>query len=231
MRWGILALAAICAVVLFGGLDTIGLVDVREARDAQVARELQGTNEIFTPTISRKPLFEKPVFAYAPDLAARVSSGTPALRSRQLRAIAALLLVLLTASIGAGHFGARAGLWSALVLATSFAVPLAARTDGTQVLASLLGWLGCAGLADGMFGRRAGRGMRLVVAYGALAAAAISCGPLPALWPLMGAALYLLLTRTPGDWKRVAPLAGIALIAVVSLPWYGAMFERHQVAA
>src|SRR2546426_330214 len=118
MRFAPLALAILCAAVLFTGLSQIGFVDEREARDAEVAR-----------------------------------------------ACAALGLVLLTASIGARHFGMRAGWCAAAVLATMLGLPLAARMDGAQVLASLLGWVGCAGFADAVFGRPAGRDLRLVTAY------------------------------------------------------------------
>ena len=130
--------------------------------------------------------------------------------------------------MAAEYFGARAALLGALVLATSLALPIAARTDGTQLLATLLGWIGAAGLADAVFGRAAGRGSRLVVAYGALGWLWCSRGILPALWPLGALALYLALARAPR--RGGAPrnrCAGLALMLGLLLPWYGAMVERH----
>ncbi len=113
------------------------------------------------------------------------------------------------------------------MLVTSLALPLAARTDGTQLLGALLGWVGAAGLADAVFGRSAGRSARLIVTYGALGAALVSVGPLAALWPLGALALYLGLTRSHEAWHRARPLAGLAIMAGIALPWYGAMIERH----
>ena len=230
MRFVPFLLAIVCLVVLFTGLDRTGVIDQFEARDAQVARELVSAREPITPLVGYEPLFEKPILAYAPEAAVRFVSGSPDFHSRLLRAIVGLLLVILTASIAAEHFGARAAWFAALILSTSPAFPCATRADGTQLFATLFGWLGCAGLADAQFGRRAGRDLRLIVAYGALAAALVCAGPLPALWPLAALAIYLALARVPDGWRRARPLAGLALMAGLALPWYGAAFERHGAA-
>jgi 4-amino-4-deoxy-L-arabinose transferase-like glycosyltransferase len=233
MRLAPLLLVLSCAAVLFTGLDRIGFTDWREARDARVARELIARREVLTPLLGQDPLFEKPVLAYAPEAAAALLSpgepGSP-LRSRLWRAAIAVALALLTFSIGAEHFGARAGWTAATVLVTSFALPHAARTDGTQLLGTLLGWVGAAGFADALFGRARGRDLRLVVAWGALAAAFVVAGPLPALWPLGALALYTGLARHPGGTRAARPLAGLVLVAGAALPWYGAMIERHGLA-
>jgi len=202
MRLTLIVLGVMCALVLFTGLDRVGLIDQREARDAQVARELIKNEEVLTPLLGSEPLFEKPVLAYAPEAIVRLFPRSADLDSRRLRALFAVALLILTASVAAEHFGPRAGWFSALVLGTSLAFPLAARTDGTQLIGSLLGWVGCAGLADTVFGRRPGHGMRLVVTYAALATVLVTVAPLPALWPVGGLALYLALARVPGACGR-----------------------------
>ena len=227
MRFAPLILAALCALTLFLGLDRVGVLDEREARDAQVARELIERGEVLTPRYGAQPLYEKPTPAYALEALAYWRDRTSPVRSRQVRAILAVLLVLVTGVAGARHFGVRAGTLAAGVLATSVALPLAARSDGTQMLGSLFAWIGCEGLADVVFGRARGRDLRLVVTYGALAAALVCAGPLTALWPLGGLALYLALTRDGEDWRRARPLAGLAIMLGVALPWYGPMIERH----
>jgi 4-amino-4-deoxy-L-arabinose transferase-like glycosyltransferase len=229
MRFAPLALALVCFLVLFTGLSTPGLIDVREAQDAEVARELVRDAELLTPLLGHEPLFEKPLLAYAPEVAACLTARDVDVRSRLIRAFAALLLIVVTASIAAQHFGARAAWLTGLVLATTMVLPLAARTDGSQVWASLLAWLGCASFADAFFGRSAGRETRLTVGYVALAAVLVAAGPLPALWPLAAVALYARLARAPGGWQRVRPGAGILLMIGIALPWYGAMIERYGV--
>src|SRR5205085_7580883 len=133
MRFVPVLLAVIAGAVLFVGLGDTGLLDAREARDAQVARELIRAQEALTPVLGHESRFEKPLLAYAPEVAVRLWSKQPDLRSRQFRAAIALVLILLTAGIGAQHFGARAGWFSACVLATALATPIASRTDGTQM--------------------------------------------------------------------------------------------------
>src|SRR6185503_7382909 len=58
----------------------------------------------------------------------------------------------------------------------------------------------------------------------------VAAGPLPALWPLGAVLLYLRLARMPDGWSRVRPLPGLAIMIGLSLPWYGAMIERHGAA-
>lgn len=227
MRFAPVALATLCVAVLFLGLDRVGFLDSREARDAEVAREMLGHREALTPLYGGEALYEKPVLAYAPETLVWHLAPRAPLRSRQARAVFALFLLIGTASLGARHFGLRAAWFSAAVLVTTLALPLTARTDGTQLLGTLLGWVGAAGLADAVFGRSAGRDARLIVTYAALGAAFASVGPLAALWPLGGLALYLGLTRSHEAWRRARPLAGLAIMAGVALPWYGAMIERH----
>jgi len=232
MRFAPFALAAVCALTLFAGLDAIGFTDAREARDAQVAHELISNREPLTPLYATDPWFEKPIFAYVPDvIAARIARrpglhGSP-LPSRLIRALAALALVLLTGAIAARHFGRAAGAWAALVLASTLGVPIAARSDGTQLWASLFGWLGCAALVDAVVSRERGSGRWLLLGYGALAAALLVGGPLSASWPLGGIALFASLARDRRVWSRVRPLAGLAILAGVALPWYGAMLDLH----
>jgi 4-amino-4-deoxy-L-arabinose transferase-like glycosyltransferase len=227
MRFAPLALAALCAAVLFTGLGRIGFIDEREARDAEIARELIDHREVLTPLYAREPRFEKPVLGYALEAVGHWLSPTSPRAARVARAIAAVALALLTASIGARHFGVRAGWCAAAVLVTTLGVPLAMHTDGTQVLGTLLAWVGCAGFADAVFGRPEGRDLRLVAAYGALGATLVIAGPLPALWPLGGLALYLRLAHPDGGWRMLRPVAGLAIVVGFALPWYGAMLGIH----
>lgn len=226
MRYGIGWVALACALVLFTGVGATGFLDVREARDAQVARELLAARELITPVFGSTPWIEKPILAYAPEVAVRSATPAPEIASRVVRALLALALVIVTGSVGAMHFGMRAGTCAALVLATTLALPLAARADGTQVLVTLLGWLGAAALGDAMFVDRAGRGMRLVLGYAALASALMCGGVLPAAWPVLAALLFARLERR-GLERRLHLGAGLALIAGLALPWHVAMLERH----
>jgi 4-amino-4-deoxy-L-arabinose transferase-like glycosyltransferase len=230
VRFAPFVLAALCVATLFVGLDRVGVLDEREARDAQVARELLQHREMLTPLYGGQALLEKPLPAYAIDALVQRTAPGSHLPARRVRAALAVLLVLVTGVAAARHFGTRAGVFAAGVLATSVVLPAAARADGTQLVGTLFAWIGCEGLADVLFGRARGRDLRLVVTYGALAAALVCAGPLTALWPLAGLAVYLRLARDRTGWQRVRPLWGLVILAGIALPWYGAMAERHGLA-
>jgi 4-amino-4-deoxy-L-arabinose transferase-like glycosyltransferase len=227
MRPALIVVALMCGLVLFVGLGDVGYLDVREAHDAAVARELIRDEEVLTPRLGGEAQFQKPILGYVADAAGAALGPASPFATRLIKAFLALAVVVLTGSLAARHFGSRAGWCAAGVLASSLGLPLAARTDGTQLLATLLAWTGCAGFADALFGRAAGRETRLVVAWGALAAAMVVAGPLPALWPVGALALYSMLAGSREGWRAARPALGIAIVIGLALPWYGAMAERH----
>src|SRR5215831_17805705 len=216
--FALLALAA-----LFIGLNRPDWMDEREARDAAVAQRILQLRDAITPTLDGTPRFEKPLLGYTVDLATLGSSGSPAV-SRAARAVLAVLLVALTVAIGRRRMGVRAGWIAGAVIATSLALPLAARTDGTQLLATTLAWIGWAILAGARLAPE--RPRHLTLAYGSLALALLIAGPVPALWPLVAVELG------GGEVPRVRfhRTAGLLLMLGLALPWYGAMVERHGAA-
>lgn len=229
MKWGVAFVALVCALVLLSGLRGPGPFDVHEAQDLEVARGILEAREGITPVLASERLFEKPLLAYAPDvLTLLVAQRDPLAASRAWRAALAALLVLLTAATTARHLGARAGLCAAVVLATTLVLPLAARLDGTQLMATLLGWIAVDGFTHAWFGGRGGRDGRLAISYATLASAFVVAGPLSALWPLAAAAIYQALTRRPGAWRALRPVPGLIIVAGLALPWYGAAIERHD---
>ena len=222
-----LVLGGLSLLGLFVGLGRLDWVDERESRDAWIARDLWVRRELLTPSLGGVPRFEKPLLAYLPEAASGALTPRSPVGPRAFKAALAVGLVLLTGVIGARWLGPRAGALGGAVLATSLVLPLAARTDGTQLLATSLGWLGWAGLAAATLGE--GRPRFLLPSYLALAAAALVAGPFPALWPL--GALLLHARWTPrADRPRIGAIAGLVLILGLSLPWYGAMLERHGTA-
>jgi len=222
---GFLAVGALALLALFVGLDRIDFMDEREARDAVVAREMVADRDPLTPRLGGEPWFEKPAPGYAAEMVgAWLTPGSP-LGPRVIRGLVAVALVLVVAGIGARHLGAGVGLCAAAALASSFALPLATRSDGAQLLASLLDWVAFGLLLDVLHGRRAGP--RLPLAYLALAAAFVIAGPMAVAWPLGAIAATLALAGAWRHARRLQPLAGILIGIGVGLPWYGAMLLRE----
>ncbi len=225
MRRSIAGLALLCLVVLFSGLSRVGYLDVREARDQAVARELIDRREAFTPVLGGVALFDKPLLGYAIDVACALpTSGAPWV-PRTVKALLIVALALVTARLAASWFGARTGALAAAVFVTCAGPVLAARTDGTQVIASLLGWIACAAFVNPVVTGR-GSPRALTIGWAALGLTLLIAGPLPALWPLAGVLLYLVLGRG-GTFATLQPGWGAILAIAIALPWYVAALERH----
>ena len=228
------ALAALLAVTLLPGLAAVEALDWREARDSTVAVESTTRREWVIPTLGHETWFEKPVAGYAHEmLAARLlrrlvpGALSDVACSRLARAVLAIVLALLVAMIGQRCFGARAGWLGACALASMVALPLTARADGTQLSATLCAWLAIGGFLSLANGRRDLNDVTRLLSWLGIAAAALTGGPLSALWPLAGFALYFALARTKSGWKALRPVAGAVLVAGIALPWYGVMAALH----
>jgi 4-amino-4-deoxy-L-arabinose transferase-like glycosyltransferase len=220
----LLVLGLLSIAALFLGLDRPDWIEGRESRDAWIPRELVQRREALTPVLGGLPRYEKPLLAYGWEFAAtRLTPDSPA-GPRAVNAALAAALVVLTATIGSRWFGRRAGALGGAVLATCLALPMAARSDGTQLLATCLGWLAWLGLAP--IAIREPSRARLPI-YLALAVTLLVAGPLPALWPLTAALIHARLTPTQDQRPRFGAIAGLLLLVGLGLPWYGAMLERH----
>ncbi len=228
MKWGVVLVVLLCAAALLPGLTGTGPFDTLEARDMEVARELIAARTGSATPLFAESLLEKPPFAYAPELLAQTTApARPLAASRAWRVVVACLLVLLTGATTARHLGGRAGICAAAVLASSLTLPLAARLDGTQLLAALFAWIAVDGITHVWFAERGGRNARLVICYASLACAAAVAGPLSALWPLGAAAIYQRLTRRRDAWRELRPVLGLAAILALATPWYVVMTQRH----
>lgn len=219
----LLVLGAVSLLGLFVGLGSTEFADDREARDAAVARETLWRRDPLRPMLGGEPVLAKPLAGYLFEVAGALWTQRSAAGSRALRAAASLVLVIGTGWLGVRHLGRRAGLCGAVVLATSLAIPLAARSDGVQVIATTLDWAALLLFADVLLRGRSP--WRLALAYLALAAALVMAGPLPALWPLAGLALGLWWAKASGEWRRLSLGAGLLIMFALALPWYGAMIN------
>ncbi len=228
---------ALLVLALVPGLAAVDALDEREARDLLAAHESTLEREWLSPILAREPFFEKPLPGYAPEVLAnrvlrRIGSrdeyapGDVAI-SRAVRALLAAALAFVVAAAGGSVFGARSGWLAGCALASMLGLPLAARADGVQVFATLLTWLGLGAWLAVLAGRARHPGLSVALGWLALGGALVTGGPLPAMWPLAGLALYFALARHHAGWKVLDPVAGVLILVGVSLPWYGLMLAIH----
>ena len=222
-----LFLLALAGLLLLGGLGAVALTDRDEGANAEAAREMLEQRSWITPTLGGEPRFAKPALVYWLMAAAYAVLGVGETAARLPSAIAALALVLVQYAFARWVFGRDVGRRSALVLLLSVefvAICRMALTDATLALwttvaayAFLRGWWG-----------PLPRGRWYGLAWIALGLATLAKGPVGLLVPLGGVVAYLgLAGGLRQAWREAWPLRGLALLLLVALPWYGAMFWLH----
>lgn len=212
MRWPVLLLAAVLAL----GFDLGGyaLFDPDEGRNAEVAREMALTNDYILPHLDGLPYLDKPVVYFAAAAAVMEVLGpteTAARLPAYLFTVATLVVVIVFARRRWGHDAA----WlAALALAT---MPLVLAYARTTIFDSALAC--CTTLAILAFWDE-----RPVLAWAAIGLGAITKGPLAILIPLATMIPFALLTGR--RVRRLFPLAGLGVFALVALPWFLAVSAR-----
>lgn len=212
-----LVLALVAALLLFR-LGAVPLLGPDEPRYARVAVEMHRSGDHVTPTLQGRPWLEKPALYYWLAGASFRALGETEAAARLPSVLAALLMAGATGLFGARVFGARAGLWSALVAGTcllSFAYGRAASMD--MLLAAAVS------AATALLGLRAlGIAGRLAVpAAGVLCGLAVLAkGPVGLLLPALAVAGYLLLARDGAAARRLWSPAAAILFVAVAAPWY-----------
>jgi len=216
-RGAALLLALVLALLLFR-LGAVPLLGPDEPRYARVAVEMHRAGDWVRPTLQGRPWLEKPALYYWLAGGAFSLLGETELAARLPSVLATLVLVGVTALLGARLFGSAAGLHAGFVLGTSvlpFAYGHAASMD-MLLAASVTAALALLAL------RLLGLAGRLAVpaAAGFAGLAVLAKGPLGLLLPGLVVAAYLLVTRH-WRWLRelLAPSSILAFL-VVAGPWY-----------
>jgi 4-amino-4-deoxy-L-arabinose transferase-like glycosyltransferase len=115
-----LILVALACPVYFAGLGAAGIHRAQEARVAEVAREMRVSGNWLVPELNARVRLRKPPLPYWAVLGSYGLFGrVNELAVRFPTALCALAGVLLTAVFSARHFGARAGVFSGMILATT----------------------------------------------------------------------------------------------------------------
>jgi 4-amino-4-deoxy-L-arabinose transferase-like glycosyltransferase len=205
----------------------VALTDRDEGANAEAAREMLEQASWITPTLGGAPRFAKPALVYWLTAGAYTALGVGETAARLPSAVAALLLVLVQYAFARWAYGRDVGWRAALVLLLSVeyvAIGRMALTDATLALfttvaayAFLRGWWA-----------PPPRGRWYALAWVAAGLAALTKGPVGLLLPLAGVLVYLgIASGLRQAWREAWPLRGLALLLLVALPWYAAMFWLH----
>jgi len=217
-RRGVVAILGLAAATLGMGLGGAGRLTYHEAIWAQSARELIAAGDPLVPTLDGRPWLEKPPggtwpIALVGRIAGRVDEGL----ARAPSAVAATLLALAVATLGARRSGAGVGvLAGAIQLTTLWAVMRGRLAEPDILLAAAVAW----GIVAFDRVRAGGSGRWRWAFFGLLGLTALFKG-IGFGAALLGAALLPTLARDRdrAALRRLATPGGWALAAGLALAW------------
>ncbi|HEY6092040.1 MAG TPA: glycosyltransferase family 39 protein [Gemmatimonadales bacterium] len=213
MRLPLLVVAAVLALAFdLGGYP---LFDPDEGRNAEVAREMAATNDYVLPHLDGLPYLDKPVVYFAAAAATMEVLGPTETAARLPAYLFTLATIVIVVWFARRRWGDDTGWLAGLALAT---MPMVLAYARTTIFDSALAFCTTAAILAFWDERPA-------LAWAAIGLGAITKGPVAILIPLATMIPYAWLTGS----RRVRdlfPLTGLALFALVALPWFFAVSHR-----
>ena len=222
----LLQLAGLLAVALpyVVNLDKSALWDGNETFYAETPREMLETGNLLAPQFNYEPRPQKPPLTYWAVLLGYQVVGIRELGVRLPGAFAVVGTLLFTFGMGRMLYSPRAGLLALVILGTTLRVFILARKLPIDLL--LLFWL--TGTAYFLM-RAAQKDSRRdwLLAYLFAGLGFLTKGPVAWALPGLSYIVWSLWMRR-FKFRRVYPLAGIGILAVVTLPWYLMTYLSHR---
>lgn len=209
------------AFLFFFRLGSVGLMEPDEGRNAEAAREIIITGDWVTPRLNFIRYLDKPIMFFWASAASMKVFGASEFSARLPSAVSALIGVIAVYLLGWRMFGGRAGLYSALVLATSplylglgriviFDMMLTA-----FITLALLFWHQGFNAQD-----RQRQRLSYLLSWAAMALGVLTKGPIGAILPIAIICLFLIITRNLKRLLEMELILGPLLFLVIAGPWY-----------
>jgi 4-amino-4-deoxy-L-arabinose transferase-like glycosyltransferase len=219
----VLALLAVGLMYLLG-LGVAPFLDPPEGMHAAIAQTIRQGSDWVTLRVNGVRYFDKPPLMYWLMSASFAVAGPGEAAARVWPALAAIGVAAVTGRIGVMLGGPRVGLLAGLIVAANVGTFVFGREVKPDLLFMLFIVLAYAGF---IIAYRGGGRRGLVLFYASLGLATVTKDLLGAVGPLAVVALFLWLMRERpyGAW---APWWGLAILAVIALPWYLAVELRNE---
>lgn len=210
-------------MAILAGIGSFPLIDPDEGRNAEVAREILASGDWIVPHFQGLPYLDKPILTFATIAASMRLFGKSEAAARFPIVLFALLTAWVTWLLGRTLVGRPAARNGLVILCTAPLFIGFSRIvifDMQLTFFVLLSWW----LAEiGRRGFRAGEPL----AWGAAALGVLTKGPVALILFLIGTIAIRLGQAPPRRLGRLFAPWGLALFAVVSLPWIAAVQSRH----
>jgi 4-amino-4-deoxy-L-arabinose transferase-like glycosyltransferase len=221
-----LLVTSLVFVVLFWRLGVPTFWDPDEAHYAETSREMIATSDWSAPFYNEQPFFDKPVLFHQLQGTAMRLTADPEFGARLVPALAALVLIAITAWFGTVMISRDVGLVAGLMLAGCPGVFGLARYAILDTLFTMFMFGGAACLAVAAL---ADRPRLQWPGYAALALGVQTKGPVALV--LCGLTMLLLIAISPDLRRRLLALhwgLGLLIIGVLSAPWFLYMYSRFR---
>jgi len=221
---GALLLVAILPYFLNLGVSSIW--DANEAFYAQTPREMIETRDYVTPSFNFQLRMNKPVLSYWNVAASYQLFGISEWSERLPIAIGALVIIGTAFGLGRLLGGTLAGLFAAIVLATSPRLVLLARRIIIDIHITM--WTGlvllCFALAETRPQRRR---LYLCLMYAAAGFGVLTKGPVAVFLPAVVFFIYLASQKRLGDLRHMMLPTGALISLAIVVPWYYLLYREH----
>jgi 4-amino-4-deoxy-L-arabinose transferase-like glycosyltransferase len=231
--WLIRSRAAYALILLFGlavmlpGLRGLPAVDRDEARFAQSSRQMLESGDYFDIRLGDEARLKKPVGIYWLQAAATAIAGgedpaNPIWTYRIPSLLGALGAMVVTLAIGRRWFGAAAGALAAALLGASLLLGFEARQAKTDAVLLLLVLIAMKGLAEAWIQGAPDTRLRRrdwIAFWAAIGVGILVKGPVIVMVVGLTAIALSILDRRFRWLSRLRPWPGLAVTAVIALPW------------
>ncbi|WP_455287892.1 glycosyltransferase family 39 protein [Cupriavidus necator] len=216
-------------LVWFGTLDMRHLLRSDEGRYAEIAREMFTTGDWVTIRYHELKYFEKPPFHLWVTTLAYTLFGVGDWQARLCVALSGMLGLGVSMLAAARWFGNRAAILTGLVLVSAPMWNIAGHFNSLDM--TLAGAMACV-LAFMLLGQHPGaapaaRRNWMLACWAAMGVAVLVKGLVGLALPGLVLVVYTLVTRDFGLWRRLHLLAGIAVMLLVTVPWFWLVSERN----
>jgi len=225
----LLWLLAAFALVWFGLLNWRHLISSDEGRYAEMAREMLATGDWVTPRYNGYLYFEKPPLQTWMNALTFMVFGLGDWQARLWTALTGFGGVLLVGYTGRRIFGARAGLFAAIALASA---PLWALLGHFNVLDMGLSFMMAVVLCALLLAQRPGLTDTqtrnwMWLCWAAMGLSILSKGLIGVVLPGAVLVVYTLVARDWALWKRLYIVSGLIVLLAVTVPWFAAVMARN----
>lgn len=220
-QW-LLGIVVALAILWFGGLGSRHLANPDEGRYAEIPLHMYASGDWVTPRLNGLKYFEKPALQYWATAAVYALCGVSEAGSRLWTALTGFLAVLITWYAGKRIFTAATGLYAGLMLISGLLFILAGLINTLDMGVSCFLTMA---LMSFIFAQRDDasapeRRIGMRIAWGGIGLAVLSKGLIGLVLPCAVLVSYSLLQRDWRLWTRLHLRSGLAIVAVLTLPWF-----------